>query len=144
MGKLIDLAGKKFATVVFLTIGTGVPGILTIAIFNRVLFCEIDTVKLILLSFAIGIPTVAVLFEVMINSLPGINMLGETETALNFACLENIIIFSVALLIKIFIKGLSLNHFVIILLGIEVLAIFYWFLFQKNIVKKGIYSKTNE
>lgn len=55
--KLIEYLTNKITKVIMVFIGIVVPGILTLFIFKRSIFIEIDIFKQLLLSFAIGIPT---------------------------------------------------------------------------------------
>lgn len=141
MEKLAEFAARKYVQILFLIIGVFVPGLLTIAIFNRELFLSIDLLRLILLSAAIGTPSMVTLFGVMFFSLPGILIADETEVALTYACSKNIVAFSTSIAIKIAYRGLSLLQFVLIIITCMAILVFGWFVIERKGVKKALSEK---
>lgn len=144
MENFAKIISSHFANVILIIAGTIVPGVLTLAIYNRSLFLEMDIFRLIVLSFAIGTPTAISLFFMMIFSLPLICQEEETEASLSLALSENIVIFSGALIFKIFIINLSLKCFVSIIVIEFIIAMFMWFSVGKKGVEKAITKRVNE
>lgn len=112
MEELSKYFTKNILSCIFSVACLVTPGILTVGIFNRALFLELDIIKLILLSCAIGIPTLA--YFIVMFTLRMKNEDGPSYIIMGF--MANMIVFSIALIIKIFIRDLTLRGFVIALI----------------------------
>lgn len=123
MEHLKDILAKHYVTVLLMTIGTLVPGTLTLAIFNRDLFLEIEFIKYLFLCVAMSMPTAIILFVSL--DIQIMNLQDETETALNYSFAINVAVFMLPLFIKIMNRGLSLKCFVCILIASELLGIWH-------------------
>ena len=119
MEKLFDFIGKNFVTWLIALFGVFAPGLLTIGIFNRDLFVQLDFLKLISLAGAICLPTTGFLVictGLILGMEKSIFELHEGYIA-GAMCL-NSFVFCVALLCKVFYRDMSLKNFVLIILGI--------------------------
>ena len=123
MEHLKDTLAKHYVTVLLMIIGTLVPGTLTLAIFNRDLFLELEFIKYLFLCVAMSMPTAIILF-ISLN-IQIMDLKDETETALNYSFAVNVAVFILPLLIKVMNRGLSLRCFVGILIASELLGIWH-------------------
>lgn len=69
MEKVFEFIQKNLVIFTLLIIGCFAPGYLTIGIFNRELFVEMDTIKLFSLACAICAPTIALYFGIICMTL---------------------------------------------------------------------------
>lgn len=118
MEKLVDFITENLTVFIMAIFGTITPGILTIGIFDRDLLLQLDFLKLIVLAGSISIPSLAFLFGISLFSL-----IDERNTrpdiireSLMLALVINIFIFSIAILIKIFINNITLEKYTCILI----------------------------
>lgn len=137
MDNFIKFLSKNLSSFIFLTIGTMLPGMLTLAIFNRNLFLELDLLKLILLSCAVTCPTFCSIISVILSTLPNLLLELETKTAISYAAASNNFIFTVALIIKIFFRSMELTVFCVILAFALIIVMIIWFL-SKRVIKESI------
>lgn len=119
MEKLVDFITANLIVCIMAIFGTITPGVLTIGIFNRELFLQLDFLKLIVLAGSISIPTLAFLYGASMFAL-----MNEGETIFDIggrylilALVINMIIFSIAILIKIFYRDTTLEKYTYILIS---------------------------
>lgn len=118
MEKLVDFITENLSVCITAIFGTITPGILTIGIFNRELFLQLDFLKLIVLAGSISSPSLAFLFGVSMFALIDVNNTKPdiVRECLMLALVINIFIFSIAILIKIFIRDITLEKYTCILI----------------------------
>ncbi|EXG86206.1 hypothetical protein K413DRAFT_3030 [Clostridium sp. ASBs410] len=116
--KLIDFVTGNLIACIMVILGLITPGVLTIGIFNKELFLQLEFLKLIILAGSISVPT-AVFFHTTLMFALG----NEGETIFDIggnyvvaALIINMIVFSVALLIKVFYRDTTLEEFILILM----------------------------
>lgn len=118
MEKFVEYITENITPFIIGVLGLFVPGILTIFVFNRDFFIEIDILKLIALSIAISAPSYA--FWVFIGCL--INKEGTIFDEWQPAFVFNLITFAIMLFIKIIWRNMTSTCFVIGIVCICVLA----------------------
>lgn len=124
MEKLFDFIGKNFVTWIIAFFGIFAPGLLTIGIFNRDLFIQLDFLKLFCLSGAICLPTTAFLFVCMRIMFTEERTVFEMEEGyIAGAMAINLFVFSIGLLCKVMYRNLSLRGFVSIICAICIIIL---------------------
>lgn len=117
MDRFLKMISLHLPCTVSILAGAMLPGMLTIAIFNRTLFFELDVIKLVLLSTAISTTGAMGLFIITFLMFAEREDSNNNEAALIFSFGGNIVIFSIAILSKVFFRSMELKYFVEILLG---------------------------
>ncbi|MCI8577951.1 MAG: hypothetical protein HFG64_10680 [Lachnospiraceae bacterium] len=130
MDKLVEFLINNILVTIIGIVGVVFPGVLTIFLFNRELFINLDTIKLLILSVSITINSfVAIMFEIIL-----IDPFGYPKsTQMSLALIVNILIFLVMLSVKLFWRDLSTELFVagiIILFGL--FSFVYWVTIKKD------------
>ncbi len=126
-------------------IGGIAPGILTIGIFDKNLFIQMDVVKLLLLSSSICLPSFAMIFVAIIAVLEkGKTVYDVGKNYLALALALNAVVFDFALFAKIINRSLSLTKYCLIIVGMTVFSIIVSFFIAKDEKKKEIETKKKE
>ena len=119
MEKFFDFIVKNFITWLIALVGIFSPGLLTIGIFNRDLFIQLDFLKLIFLAGAICLPTTGFLFICTFLIWGDHKSIFDLHNGyIALAMTLNWFVFCIALLCKVFYRNMSLIVFVSIILGI--------------------------
>lgn len=114
MDKLTEFLTKNMSLTILSILGILSPGILTVGIFNRELFIALDCIKLVLLSTSISMPTASAIFllnQIWAHKIEDINIKVEMAVALT----ENILIFGMGIIVKIFYRDMKLSIFTLLI-----------------------------
>lgn len=114
MDKLAEFLTKNLSLSILSILGIMSPGILTIGIFNRDLFIVLDCTKLVLLSTSISMPTASTIF--LLNQILAIkNENRNIKVEMAVALTENILIFGIGIIAKIFYRDMQLSAFTLLI-----------------------------
>ncbi len=113
--KVAEMLEKNMLNYVSAAFGLVVPGGLTILVFKMSLFYELDILKILLLSFTISAPVFGTVFLINALAKGKTNIHQEGDRFFAVSAVFNLVIFSVAILLKILISSINIKVFVIII-----------------------------
>lgn len=139
MEKIFDFLTNNLVAFSAAIIGGLAPGVLTIAIFNKDFFVQIDFVKIILLACSICVPSLAIIFTSLILSFEKDKTAFEVAGQyITMALAMNAIIFDIAILSKIVKRSMDLKEYtsIVVIMCILMCVMIKLMSKDRNLIRK--------